>query len=97
MAPATTIGCELSSRFTETRSGLISRFCSATWLSAGGASLTRSVGGHFGPSYSIELENGSLTYGHSKPVQQFPPEWDSKSETIRPDRAPMAGFQGAAR
>lgn len=46
--------------------------------------LSISIGGHFGPSYSVEVKNNSLTYSHSKPVQQFPPEWDSESETIRP-------------
>ena len=55
--------------------------------------LSISVGGHFGPSYSIELENGSLTYSHSKPVQQFPPEWDSKSETIRPTERQWQAFR----
>jgi hypothetical protein len=46
--------------------------------------LSVSIGGHFGPSYSVELENGSLTYNHSRPVQQFPPKWDSRSEQIQP-------------
>jgi hypothetical protein len=54
-----------------------------------------SIGGHFGPSYSVELENGSLTYSHSKPVQQFPPKWDSKSETIRPDNGRWQAFRAA--
>jgi hypothetical protein len=57
--------------------------------------LSISIGGHFGQSYSIELENGSLTYSHSKPVQQFPPKWDSGSETIRPAEDQWQAFRGA--
>jgi hypothetical protein len=57
--------------------------------------LSISIGGHFGPSYSVELENGSLTYSHSKPVQQFPPKWDSGSETIRPTEHQWQAFRAA--
>jgi hypothetical protein len=55
--------------------------------------LSISIGGHFGPSYSVEPENGSLTYSHSKPVQQFPPKWDSESETIRPTEHQWQAFR----
>jgi hypothetical protein len=55
--------------------------------------LSISIGGHFGPSYSVELENGSLTYSHSKPVQQFPPKWDSESETIGPTEDQWRAFR----
>lgn len=57
--------------------------------------LSISIGGHFGPSYFIQLENGSLTYSHSKPVQQFPPKWDSASETIRPTEVQWQAVRGA--
>jgi hypothetical protein len=46
--------------------------------------LSISIGGHFGPSFSVRLEAGVLTYAHSKPVQQFPPEWGSRTENIQP-------------
>jgi hypothetical protein len=55
--------------------------------------LSISIGGHFGPSYSVQLESGSLTYSHSKPVQQFPPKWDSGSETIRPTEHQWQAFR----
>jgi hypothetical protein len=55
--------------------------------------LSISIGGHFGPSYSVELENGSLTYSHSKPIQQFPPKWDSEAETIRPAHDQWQAFR----
>jgi hypothetical protein len=51
------------------------------------------IGGHFGPSYGVKLQNGSLTYNHSKPVQQFPPKWDSGSETIRPTENQWQAFR----
>jgi len=46
--------------------------------------LSISFGGYFGPSFGVELEGAALTYRHSKRVQDFPPEWESGSEEIRP-------------
>jgi hypothetical protein len=57
--------------------------------------LSISIGGHFGPSYSVELENGSLTYSHSKPAQLFPPTWDSEAEKVRPDNGRWQAFRAA--
>jgi hypothetical protein len=34
-----------------------------------------STGGHFGTSYSVQLDESVLTYRYSKLVTNFPPEW----------------------
>jgi len=57
--------------------------------------LSISIGGHFGPSYSVELAGGLLTYRWSRPVQQFPPEWESSSEQIEPSDERWRAFRAA--
>jgi hypothetical protein len=57
--------------------------------------LSISIGGHFGPSYSVELKEGVLTYAYSKPVRNFPSEWDSGSKEIRPSREQWQAFRSA--
>jgi hypothetical protein len=57
--------------------------------------LSISIGGHFGPSFSVELEGALLAYRHSKPVQNFPPEWASGSEELRPSPAQWRAFRAA--
>lgn len=57
--------------------------------------LHLSIGGHFGPSYSVEFAGGLLTYQWSKPGQQFPPEWDSSSEQIQPSDERWQAFRSA--
>jgi hypothetical protein len=57
--------------------------------------LSINVGGHFGPSYSVELEESVLTYRYSKRVTNFPPEWASRSEKIRPSQKRWQTFRAA--
>jgi hypothetical protein len=57
--------------------------------------LSISIGGHFGPSFCLQLEQGVLTYRHSKPVQNFPTEWASGSEEIRPAPTQCQAFRAA--
>jgi hypothetical protein len=55
--------------------------------------LLISIGGHFGTSFSVCLESGLLTYKWSKPVQNFPAKWDSRSEQIHPSDERWQAFQ----
>src|SRR6266481_4338640 len=57
--------------------------------------LQVSIGGHFGTSFSVCLEGGLLTYKWSKPVQNFPPKWDSQSEQIQPSDERWQAFRAA--
>lgn len=57
--------------------------------------LQLGIGGHFGTSYSVCLEGGLLTYKWSKPVQDFPPRWDSQSEQIQPSEERWQVFRVA--
>lgn len=55
--------------------------------------LSIGIGGHFGSSFDVELHGAVLTYRHSKPVQNFPPEWDCRSEQIRPTEERWQAFR----
>jgi hypothetical protein len=55
--------------------------------------LSISIGGHLGPSYSVRLEGGILTYTYSRRVQNFPAKWDSSSEEIRPSTERWQAFR----
>lgn len=57
--------------------------------------LQVSIGGHFGTSFSVELEGDLLVYQYSKPKQQFPPEWDSRSERIQPSEERWQAFRAS--
>jgi hypothetical protein len=57
--------------------------------------LSISIGGHFGTSFSVCFEGGLLTYQRSKPVQNFPPKWDSWSEQIQPSDERWQAFRAA--
>jgi hypothetical protein len=51
------------------------------------------IGGHFGTSFSVCLEDGLLTYESSKLVQNFPPKWDCRSEQIQPTEGQWQAFR----
>jgi hypothetical protein len=53
------------------------------------------IGGHFGPSYGVELESGLLVYTSSKQRKDFPPEWDSRTENIHPTAERWQAFRAA--
>jgi hypothetical protein len=57
--------------------------------------LRISIGGHFGTSFSVCLEGGLLTHKWSKPVQNFPPKWDSWSEQTQPTEERWLAFRAA--
>jgi hypothetical protein len=53
------------------------------------------IGGHFGPSYGVELESGLLVYTSSKQRKDFPPECDSRTENIHPTTERWQAFRAA--
>jgi hypothetical protein len=64
--------------------------------------LQGSIGGHFGASFSVELDGvESITYRRTKRREKDPweigssEEWETKSEQIRPTPAPWAAFRTA--
>ena len=64
--------------------------------------LSISIGGHFGTSFSVELDGvESITYRRTKRREKAPweigssEEWETKSEQIRPTPARWAAFRTA--
>jgi hypothetical protein len=59
------------------------------------------IGGHFGPSFSVDLQDASVTYTQAKRRQKDPfqlgssEEWETKTEQIRPTPERWAAFRAA--